>query len=379
MDEFARLTDLYSYKILDTDPEEKFDEITKLASLICETPVSLISLVDKDRQWFKSVYGIDLKQTLKKDGFCHYLIDGTSSLFEIKDASEDLRFKTSPLVTGYPHIGFYAGAPIKSSSGHVLGALCVIDQKPNSLKDNQKEALKILANKTTEYLNTRKVLIDQQKNIEFSATRLKEILDNTPGVIFQLRIQDDFEISFDFISKGIKDVHEDLSLEKMRNEPKSFLNYIHPEDVVEFRKSMRKSATTLSPYKFNFRVISPNTKIKWYKVRVIPKRIDGETIVWFGTLMDISGIMEYETILEQITYDISHVIRKPLTTLMGLNENLKNHSELDETDLREYADLINIVTDELDIFTRKIDQFYQLKVIDHQNKLYNNFRENKVE
>ena len=368
MDEFARLNDLYNLKILDSNPEKKFDELTHLASLICGMPISLVSLIDKDRQWFKSVYGMELKETLRADGFCHYLLDGTP-FFEIKNAEKDKRFKDSPLVTGYPFISYYAGAPIMSTSGQVLGALCVIDQKENSLNENQKEALKILVRKATSYLSTRKTFIDQQKHIELSANRLKQILDNTPGVIFQLRIQDNFEISFDFISKGIQEVHPHLSDEKMKAQPKIFLNYIHPDDEEEFRKSMRKSASTLSPYKYNFRVKLNGDNIKWFKVRVIPKRIDDETVVWFGTLMDVSSIMEYETILEQITFDISHVIRKPLTTLLGLNTTLRNHTELSEADLREYSDMINIVVKELDVFTRKLDQFYQLKVVDHHKRV----------
>ncbi|MCL6219504.1 GAF domain-containing protein [Zunongwangia pacifica] len=368
MDESSRLNDLYDHEILDTNPEENFDELTQLASLICGMPISLVSLIDKDRQWFKSVYGIELKETLRSDGFCHYLLDGKSSLFEIKDANNDPRFKHSPLVEGNPYISYYAGAPIKSASGNVLGALCVIDRKPNSLNDNQKQALQILARKATNYLNTRKALLDQQKNIELNATRLKQILDNTPGVIFQLRIQKDFEISFDFISKGIKEIHPDLTYENMKANPISFLNYIHSEDVDGFRKSMRRSVTSLSSYKYSFRILLTGDKTKWYKVRATPKRMDDGAVVWFGTLMDVSGIMEYETILEQITFDISHVIRKPLTTLLALNNTLRNHDELSETDLREYADMIDIVIKELDVFTRKIDQFYQLKVADHHNR-----------
>ncbi|MAG87745.1 MAG: hypothetical protein CMB97_10360 [Flavobacteriaceae bacterium] len=369
MDESSRLHDLYDHQILDSNPEKIFDELTYLASLICGTPISLFSLLDKDRQWFKSVYGIELKETSRADGFCHYLLDGATSLFEINDATNDPRFKDSPLVEGFPYISYYAGAPIKSASGNILGALCVIDQKPNSLNDHQKKALQILAGKATNYLKTRKALIDQQKNIELNASRLKQILDNTPGVIFQFRIQDDINLSFDFISRGIEDIHPNLSDKKMKEQPRSFLQYIHPEDVMGFRQSIRKSASSLSLYKYNFRILSSNGKTKWYKVRATPQHIDQKTVVWFGTLMDVSGIMEYETILEQITFDISHVIRKPLTTLLALNSNLRNHDELNETDLREYSDMINIVIKELDVFTRKIDQFYQLKVADHQDRM----------
>lgn len=142
--EQIRLEILKSYEILDTSPERVLDNITRIAAEICDTPISLISLVDETRQWFKSRYGIDVQETPREIAFCNEAIKGQQVL-EIPDALEDLRFKDNPLVTSEPKIRFYAGAPLITSSGHSLGTLCVVDQKPNSLTQRQKHALEALA------------------------------------------------------------------------------------------------------------------------------------------------------------------------------------------------------------------------------------------
>ncbi|MFP5079736.1 PAS domain S-box protein [Pedobacter sp. JCM 36344] len=144
MMEAERLKALHNYAILDSSPEEDFDRVTKLASLICDMPISLISLIDEERQWFKSKLGLEVKETPKELAFCLYAIAG-SGILEVEDASKDERFKNNILVTGRPDIRFYAGCPLIDDNGYALGTLCVIDRKPRSLNTNQKEALAILA------------------------------------------------------------------------------------------------------------------------------------------------------------------------------------------------------------------------------------------
>lgn len=138
-----RLRTLRAYKILDTKPEERFDELTRLAALICGVPISLISLIDTDRQWFKSKFGLDLQETPRAQAFCTHAIM-QPDLFVVPDASKDERFKNNPLVTGDLHVRFYAGEPLAARDGHVLGTLCVIDRVPHTLSDAQKEALRIV-------------------------------------------------------------------------------------------------------------------------------------------------------------------------------------------------------------------------------------------
>jgi GAF domain-containing protein len=141
--EAERLRTLRSYKILDTKPEERFDELTRLAALICGVPISLISLIDTDRQWFKSRFGLDVQETPRAQAFCTHAIM-QPEMFVVPDASQDERFAQNPLVTGDLHIRFYAGAPLAARDGHLLGTLCVIDREPHTLTEAQMEALKIV-------------------------------------------------------------------------------------------------------------------------------------------------------------------------------------------------------------------------------------------
>jgi GAF domain-containing protein len=141
--ETERMAALRSYKILDTKPEDQFDDLTKLAALICGVPISLISLIDTDRQWFKSKFGLDLQETPRAQAFCTHAIM-QPEMFIVPDASRDERFAQNPLVTGDLHIRFYAGAPLATRDGHLLGTLCVIDREPHTLTEQQKQALEIL-------------------------------------------------------------------------------------------------------------------------------------------------------------------------------------------------------------------------------------------
>jgi PAS domain S-box-containing protein len=142
--ETERLATLRSYGVLDTLPEQSYEDITKLAAFICGTPISLVSLVDGDRQWFKSERGLGVQETPRSQSFCaNTLVDAQTLIVE--DASTDPRFKDNPLVTGNPNIRFYAGAPIVAPGGHVMGTVCVIDTVPRELSPERIEALEALA------------------------------------------------------------------------------------------------------------------------------------------------------------------------------------------------------------------------------------------
>src|SRR5215470_12489764 len=142
--ESERLRTLRAYRILDTKPEERFEDLTKLAALICGTPISLISLIDTQRQWFKSKFGLDMNETPRAQAFCTHAIM-QPEMFVVPDASRDERFAQNPLVTGDPHIRFYAGAPLAARDGHLLGTICVIDREPHTLTPAQTEALRIVS------------------------------------------------------------------------------------------------------------------------------------------------------------------------------------------------------------------------------------------
>jgi anti-sigma regulatory factor (Ser/Thr protein kinase) len=158
-DEAARLAALRRYRILDTEPERCFDDLTLLASHICGTPMALLSLVDAERQWFKSRIGIPLTETSRAVSFCGHAIQHRD-LFIVTDAAHDVRFHDNPLVTGGPEIRFYAGAPLVTPDGHALGTLCVLDHVARTLTRDQLEALSALCRQAESQLELRKNLMD---------------------------------------------------------------------------------------------------------------------------------------------------------------------------------------------------------------------------
>lgn len=157
--EEERLRTLAAYRILDTHAEKVFDDLTRLASIICETPIALISLVDRRRQWFKSRVGLEAQETPRELSFCAHAIKGTE-LFVVEDATEDERFADNPLVTGDPNIRFYAGAPLVIANGMPLGTLCVIDRTPRELSKQQAEALSVIRQAVVSQIELRRALDD---------------------------------------------------------------------------------------------------------------------------------------------------------------------------------------------------------------------------
>ncbi len=153
--EKERLAVLQSYQILDTPPEREFDDITALASSICDTPVAMMTLMDSDRLWFKSKIGVSACEVERDITFCAHAIM-EKELFVVKDATMDPRFAANPMVTTEPKIRFYAGAPLIASNEHVLGTLCVVDRVPRDLTQEQTEALQILSRQVISLMNYRR-------------------------------------------------------------------------------------------------------------------------------------------------------------------------------------------------------------------------------
>jgi anti-sigma regulatory factor (Ser/Thr protein kinase) len=161
-DESARLAALRSYRILDTEPERAFDDLTLLASQICGTPIAAISLIDDRRQWFKSRLGLSISEAARSIAFCAHAIEQSSTMV-VPDALDDARFRENPLVTGEPHVRFYAGAPLVTPEGHALGALCVVDRVPRTLTADQMQALDALRRQTVAQLELRRNLIELKR------------------------------------------------------------------------------------------------------------------------------------------------------------------------------------------------------------------------
>ncbi len=177
--EASRLEALESYGVLDTDPEGDYDDLTHLASHLCGTPIALMSLVDARRQWFKSSVGLDVRETHRDYAFCAHTLE-KGEWMEIPDATKDARFSDNPLVMDDPNIRFYAGAPLKSPDGHVLGTLCVIDYVPRQLSGRQRHSLEALSRMIMRHLNMRLINVElktKQKAIETLLEQKSQLMD----------------------------------------------------------------------------------------------------------------------------------------------------------------------------------------------------------
>jgi len=142
--EAARIAALNRYAILDTEPEQSFDDLVILAAYVCKTPMAMLSLVDEHRQWFKSKVGVQVRETPREVSICSHAIQ-QEDLFVVPDTSEDPRFRENVLVVGEPRIRFYAGAPLINEDGFALGTLCVVDREPRELDEDQRSALMSLS------------------------------------------------------------------------------------------------------------------------------------------------------------------------------------------------------------------------------------------
>jgi GAF domain-containing protein len=153
-----RVAALERYAILDTEPEKAFDDLTLLASFICKTPIAYISLIDEDRQWFKSKIGITVSETPRDVAFCSVAIQ-QPDVFVVPDTLQDERFRNNPLVTSEPRVRFYAGAPLITEEGYALGTLCIVDRRPREFTAEQGEALKALSRLVLAQMELRRNLI----------------------------------------------------------------------------------------------------------------------------------------------------------------------------------------------------------------------------
>ncbi|MBI5394249.1 MAG: GAF domain-containing protein [Verrucomicrobia bacterium] len=182
----ARLEALRQYQILDTAPEQTYDDITKLVTFICGTPMAQLSLVDKDRQWFKSKIGLDESQTPRGIAFCAHTILQTEPLI-VNDATLDERFRDNPLVTEPPHVRFYAGVPLVNPKGFALGSLCAVDRHPRQLNPGQIAALAALGRQVVMLFELRRVAAELAE----TAAQVKTLSGILPICAFCKRIRDD--------------------------------------------------------------------------------------------------------------------------------------------------------------------------------------------
>lgn len=370
--ETARLAELRRYKILDTEPEELYTNIANLASQICETPICAVSFIDKDRQWFKSILGIEaeLLETPREDAFCAYTIL-QDDLMEVPDATLDERFAENPHVTGEGNIRFYAGVPLVSSKGLPLGALCVVDNKPRSLSPYQRESLKLLA-KQVMLLNEQRILHERSRLKLFQK---KNVISNMTSGVMAVDMNGDVM----FTNQAF------VSLFNLDIEPESLEGRHYAKLISHFGKS--RLPDTEKVIARVAEIIEKNEPIYGDKIRTlegliierdfVPVNFEGQTIGQLWVYRDVTQKIKRDRIMaqalkkaEELTVlksqflaNMSHEIRTPLNGIIGMSGLLldlsldKKQTEL-TNNIRECGEsLLEIVNDILDYSKIEANKF----------------------
>ncbi|AFZ16190.1 PAS domain S-box protein [Allocoleopsis franciscana] len=288
--ETARLEALSQYNILDTAPEEAFDDFTCLAAQICETPIALITLVDHHRQWVKSKIGWTVSETSREISFCAHTILGTEILV-VQDAWADERFVTNPLVTAEPHVRFYAGAPLITAAGYALGSLCVIDYVPRELSPQQLSALQTLSRQVMTQLELKRTVAELAQTKQQSQQLIKLTYDireyqqaQEERNALQGALQGFFNLSLDLLCiagldgyfKHLNPAYEKTlgySREELQSQP--FLNFVHPDDkaatLAEVQKLTRGAPTIYLENRYRCK----DGSYKWLAWTAFPHVKDG--------------------------------------------------------------------------------------------------------
>lgn len=280
--EKERLKDVKRLNILDTLPEKDFDAITKLASNICGTPVSVISIIDQDRQWFKSKVGLEISETPRSQAFCHFAIQDPENVMEVEDAMNDPRFDDNPLVHTNDHpVISYTGIPLISDRGFAIGTLCTIDYKPRKLEEDQIQSLKLLASQVVKMFELRKANIDLNRTSKELKKRYDE-LEMFAGVVSHDMKSPlaNITLTIDTLKKklelyDLEDESVDTYLQYLKNSAMSMSSYI--QGMLDYYRSDHSSNDEIVAFKlraFVKEIIGMLNVNDSYEIALPPKGIE---------------------------------------------------------------------------------------------------------
>ena len=292
--EMLRLQALYDLSILDSPREKNFDDITAIASMICDVPMSIISLVDAERQWFKSSIGLDGTETARDVAFCAHAILQPQQMTIVPDALLDKRFVDNPLVTGDPYIRFYAGAPLVTEDGAALGTLCVADYKPRDITPEQQQALMALARQVMQLFHLRSANHLLQRNAE----NLQAIITGANVGTWEMNVQTG-EASFNERWAQMLG----YSLEELQPlNVSTWSSLTHKEDLVRAQAMLQRHFQGQSEYyDCQFRMRHRLGYWVWIHAHgsVSKRTQEGAPLMMFGTHVDVTALMESRRALEE--------------------------------------------------------------------------------
>lgn len=313
--EEQRLNSLNDYHILDSLPEQAYDDIATIAAQICGVPIALISLIDKDRQWIKASYGIPsaLREIPRELSCCAHTITSPDELLEVENASKDDRFLDNPLVVGEPNIQYYAGASLTTKEGIALGTLCVIDHNPNKLTEAQRNSLLALSRQVMALLELRKETLDFDKN----KSHLQELVEHISDVVYDL----DEQGKFTYVNPALTEISGYSEAELLE---RSYYDLVHPDAMEGLGQ-------------FYYQQIKVGSDASYYEFPIVTK---GGEMVWLGQTVKIFFEGERVQRVGAVAKDVTELkrVRKELEESESLyrllSENSKNLVCLQQTNGR---------------------------------------------
>jgi PAS domain S-box-containing protein len=294
------------HRALEDDPE--LTRIAQFAAKLCETGTGLVSLVETETQSYLARAGTDVRETPRSSSFCAHAMLG-QLVMEVTDASADPRFAENPLVTGEPHIRFYAGAPLATRDGVPLGALCVTDTapRPGGLTDFQREGLEVLAAAVMGRLNAHQEGLESQQELRQREAQLRALADSIP------------DIAWSADADGKLDYHNARFTEYAGGTADENPSLIHPDDFEQTREAWKRARETGEEYEVEHRVRRADGQYRWMIARAVPmKDENGRVLRWFGTTTDIDDTHKLSESREVLARELSHRIKNIFAVIGGL-------------------------------------------------------------
>lgn len=310
-DEGERLSVLAGFGVdgLEDDPE--LSAIAQFAAKLCGAPIALVSIVEDERQRFVAGMGLDAKETPRDQSFCAHAMLG-AEVMVVEDATRHRAFRDNPLVTGEPHIRFYAGAPLISSEGAPIGALCIIDRqpRPDGIDDLQREGLQVLAMNVMRRLETQRQDRRSETAISTREDRLHAMIDSVPDIAWSAApgpVFDTFNARWEAVTGGA----HPRTVEEWRA-------FVHPEDWDASVAKFQASVASAEPFEDQWRMKQADGTWRWVLSRAVPSAPDPARAHWFGTITDIDDSYREAERQDILAKELAHRIKNIFAVIAGL-------------------------------------------------------------